>query len=214
MPSDLKCPHCDLRVSIGGYHYHHFGTGYGGRMLMPCSACGTQHAIEFAMPSQGPEFHEVQKVVVDSFPHSALNPLVAKLRDEATPKPPLPAALAKVRHVPFTLVEAVPQARAEAIVDELSGMGVAAHRETIGRERNLLHGPQRTDRLLYREKPQHGEAQSDWLACSEPIPSDTSTLHCQACGSAGTLLEKPADDAFRCPVCKTAHMTDAGHWVT
>ncbi|BET65440.1 hypothetical protein ASA1KI_03580 [Opitutales bacterium ASA1] len=46
MPTDYECPNCRLAFSVGWYHYHGVGTGYGARTLLVCSSCGIQHSIE------------------------------------------------------------------------------------------------------------------------------------------------------------------------
>lgn len=46
MPSDYECPQCHLGFSVGWFHYHRHESGYGGRTLLVCTACGVQHSIE------------------------------------------------------------------------------------------------------------------------------------------------------------------------
>ena len=83
MPSDFKCPTCELRFSTGSYHYHSFESGFIGRQLMVCTACGTQHAVEFAMEDRGPEFHPVYQVIVEAAPSPAPLKLVRELRRQS-----------------------------------------------------------------------------------------------------------------------------------
>jgi hypothetical protein len=56
MPTTFVCNDCALRFSSGWYHYHRFDSGYCGRTLLVCTECGTQHALEWALPNRGPPF--------------------------------------------------------------------------------------------------------------------------------------------------------------
>ncbi|WGT63680.1 hypothetical protein [Variovorax paradoxus] len=212
MPTDLKCPSCDLRVSIGGY-FTSPKDGFSGRSLVPCGACGTQHAIKHGIRGSGPEYIDIQKVVVDSCPLGALDRVVVRIQKFRKPKATLPEALAIARNAPFTLVESTSAGQALQIVEDLEKIEIQSHQETIGRERNPLFGPPQSDRIAYHARPQHGDVVLPWLETDEPVPADVSAMRCMACGSLGTLL-RTAPSALCCPACRKANLAEAGFWLT
>ncbi len=212
MPTDLTCPSCDLRVSIGGYFTNH-KDGFSGRSLVPCGACGTQHAIKHGIRDSGPEYFDVQKIIVDSFPPDALDRVVVRVQKFRKPKTTLPEALAIARDVPFTLVESTSASQALQIVEDLEKIEIQSHRETIGRERNPLFGLSQADRIAYHARPQHGDMVLPWLETEEPVPAEVSAMRCMACGCVGTLLRTPPA-ALCCPACGRANLAEAGFWLT
>jgi len=212
MPTDLTCPSCDLRVSIGGYFTNH-KDGFSGRSLVPCGACGTQHAIKHGIRDSGPEYFDVQKIIVDSFPPDALDRVVVRVQKFRKPKTTLPEALAIARDVPFTLVESTSASQALQITEDLEKIEIQSHRETIGRERNPLFGLAQADRIAYHARPQHGDVVLPWLETEEPVPAEVSAMRCMACGRVGTLLRTPPAALF-CPACGRANLAEAGFWLT
>lgn len=212
MPTDLKCPSCDLRVSVGGY-FTSRKDGFSGRSLVPCGACGTQHAIKHGIRDSGPEYLDIQKVVVDSFPLGVLDRIVVRIQKFRKPKPTLPEALAIARGAPFTLVESTSDSQALQIAEDLEKIEIQSHRETIGRERNPLFGLARADRIAYHARPQHGDVVPPWLESEEPVLADVSAMRCMACGCLGTLLRTPPA-ALCCPACGRENLAEAGFWLT
>lgn len=127
MPTDFKCRACDLRFSVGSYHYHRLESGYGGRRLLACANCGTQHAVELALPDGGPEFHVVQRLIVQSLPESATQKVLQWLRRDSKQSLKHEEALAVLRRPPFILIEATWEERATKIREELEALGVELH---------------------------------------------------------------------------------------
>ena len=54
MPGDFFCESCKLGFSVGWFHYHGDGEGYGAETLLVCSACGTTHMIQHPTPIKVP----------------------------------------------------------------------------------------------------------------------------------------------------------------
>jgi hypothetical protein len=212
MPTDLKCPSCDLRVSIGGY-FTSPNDGFSGRSLVPCGACGTQHSIKHGIRDSGPEYFDIQKIIVDSFPLGSLDRVVVRIQKFRKPKVTLPEALAIARNAPFTLVESISTSQAIQIVEDLEKVKIQSHRETVGRKRNPLFGLAQADRLAYRARPQHGDVELPWLETEETVPAEVSAMRCMACGCFGTLLLTPPA-ALCCPACGRENLVEAGFWLT
>jgi len=212
MPTDLKCPHCDLRVSIGGYFIKP-GKGFSGATLVPCGACGTQHVVKHGIRDSGPEYFDIQKVVVDSFEPSGLDRVVVRIQKFHKPRPALRDALAIARSAPFTLVESLSADQASKLVEELKRIDVRAHRETTGQARNPFFGLSQPNNIEYHAQPQHGDAPPPWLEASEPASAEVSTMRCMVCHSSGTMVQTvPA--VLACPSCGQANMVEIGYWLT
>lgn len=212
MPTDLKCPRCDLLISIGGY-FVESNKGFSRATLVPCGACGTQHVVRHGIRDRGPEHFDIQKVVVDSFDPNALDRVVIRIQKFHKPRPALPDALAIARSAPFTLLESLTPDGASNLVEELRLIGIQAHRETTGRARNPFFGLSQSDIIECHARPQHGDAPVPWLEVDEPAPAELSAMRCVVCHSSGTMIETvPA--VLTCPSCRRANMVDIGCWLT
>lgn len=118
MPIDLKCNDCDLRLSVGWYHYHGIHDGYTGRTLLACRACGEQHAIEHAMRDRGPKTYPLLKVSVESASSEARSVIARRwLRKQRNIS--YNEALEAVRSLPLVLCERTGLHIVEAIRKEL-----------------------------------------------------------------------------------------------
>jgi len=212
MPTDLKCPHCDLRVSIGGYFIEP-RKGFIGATLVPCGACGTQHLIKHGIRDSGPEHFDIQKVVIDSFDPSALNRVVVRIQKFHKPRPTLPDALAIARTAPFTLLESLTPDGASRLVEELELLDICAHRETTGQAPNPFFGLSQPDRIEYHAQPQHGDALLPWLEATEPAPAEVAAMCCMVCRSSGTMVQA-VPVVLVCPSCEQANMVEMGYWLT
>lgn len=212
MPTDLRCPHCDLLVSIGGY-FTEPSKGFSGATLLPCGACGTQHVVRHGIRDNRPQHFDIQKIVVDSYDPSALDRVVVRIQKFHKPRPSLPDALAIARATPFTLLESLTPDGASNLVEELKQIGVQAHRETTGRTQNPFFGLSQSDIIEYHAGPQHGDAPVPWLEADEPAPAELSAMRCMVCHSSGTIIETvPA--VLACPSCRQANLVDIGFWLT
>jgi len=212
MATDYRCPGCDLRFSTGRYHYHRIETGYGGRALLACTACGTQHAIELALPNRGPEFYTVQRLVVESVPAVALSRVAQWLRRDQKQPMGLESALEIARNPPFALFEFTWEERAAKVEVELQSLGVGLRRETIEQRKNPSFGPLQQDRVLYHSEPRYGEQRLEWLLDEQPI-SELRSLQCHHCLEVGALVEefpKPS----QCPACRSADLVIDSTWMT
>ena len=212
MPTDFRCPECDLRFSVGRYHYHNFVSGYGGRALLACMSCGTQHAIELALPSFGPEFYVIHRLIVESLPKSAIQQVLRWLRREQSKPLRLDEALAVVRHPPFTLVAATREERALEIRGELEPLGVVVRSEFVERQANPSFGPVQLDRVLFHSSPLRGDQQSEWLVGDESV-AGIESLHCKHCGRTGTIREEFAAGS-PCPACEVGSLKAEAFWIT
>jgi hypothetical protein len=212
MATDYRCPGCDLRFSTGRYHYHRIETGYGGRALLACSACGTQHAIELALPSRGPEFYAVQRLVVDSVPETALSRVAQWLRKNQKQPMGLESALQIARNPPFTLFEFTWEERAAKVESELQSLGVRLRRETVEHRPNPSYGPLQHDRLLYHSEPRFGEQRPEWLPSDQSV-SNLASLECHHCHAFGALVEE-SPKSRQCPACRSATLVIDSTWMT
>jgi hypothetical protein len=212
MATDYRCPGCDLRFSTGRYHYHRIETGYGGRALLACSACGTQHAIELALPNRGPEFYAVQRLVVESVPDVALSRVAQWLRREQKQPIGLEAALAIARNPPFTLFESTWEERAAKVEGELKSLGARLRRETVEHRPNPTFGPLQQDRLLYHSEPRYGGQRPEWLTSGQAI-SELRSLQCHHCHAVGALVEE-FPEPRECPACRSANLVVDSTWMT
>jgi len=210
--TDCKCPGCDLRISTGSYHYHRIETGYGGRTLLACSACGTQHAVELALPSRGPEFYLVQRLVVDAVPEAAMSRVVQWLRKDQKQVMALSTALQIVRSPPFTLLGSTWEERAIKVQDELQSLGVSLRRETVEQRRNPTFGPLQQDRLLHHAAPRYGDQRPEWLVSDQPV-AELKSLQCHHCSAAGMLV-KDFPEPQECPACRSADLVIESTWMT
>jgi len=129
MATDYRCPGCDLRFSTRRYHYHRIETGYGGRALLACSARGTQHAIELALPNRGSEFYTDQRLIVETVPAVALSRVAQWLRRDQKQPMGLESALEIARNPPFALFESTWEERAAKAKGELQSLGVRLRRK-------------------------------------------------------------------------------------
>jgi len=212
MPTDLKCPHCDLRISVGGF-FTGLRDGFSGATLTPCGACGTQHLVRHGLRSVGPEHLEIQRVVVDSFEPSALHRVVVRVQKLHKPKPSLSEALAIARNVPFTLVESITVEQALKLIAELRQISVQARAETTDRTSNPFFGLAQPDRIEYHPRPQHGDNSLPWLVAAEAAPKEAENMRCMVCQSEGVMIQT-VQDALTCPACRQANLTDIGYWLT
>ena len=199
MPTDLKCPHCDLRVSIGGYFIKP-GKGFSGATLVPCGACGTQHVVKHGIRDNGPEYFDIQKVVVDSFEPSGLDRVVVRIQKFHKPRPALRDALAIARSAPFTLVESLSADQASKLVEELKRIDVRAHRDHGPGAEPVLWSVAAEQHRVSRPAPARG-CPTPWLEKSEPASAEVSTMRCMVCHSSGTMVQTvPA--VLACPSCR------------
>lgn len=199
-------------MSAGRYHYHRIETGYGGRTLLACSACGTQHAVELALPNRGPEFHSVQRLVVDSVPEAAMSRVVQWLRKNQKQDMALSTALQIVRSPPFTLLGSTWEERATKVQGELQSLGVCLRRETVEQRRNPTFGPLQQDRLLYLAAPRYGEQRPEWLVSDQPV-SEIALLQCHHCSASGMLVND-FPDPTQCPACRSSDLIIESTWMT
>ena len=210
MPTDLKCPHCDLRISVGAFHTGR--DGFVGGTLTPCGACGTQHVVKRGLRG-GPEQVEIQRVVVESFEPSAFDRTVVRVQQFHKPKPSLSEAIEIVRNLPFTMAESLPVEQALKLTVDLRQLGIQAHAETTGWEKNRLFGMGRPDRVEYQPQPQHGDAPLPWLVASEAAPEKRAAMTCMVCRSKGMMV-RAVSDAMVCPACRQANLTETGYWLS
>ena len=211
MPTDYKCHQCALHFSVGRYHYHRIDSGFGGRVLLACEACGTQHAIERALPDRGPEFYAVHSLIVESLPASATQKVLQWLRRERRALK-LDEAMAVVRQPPFTLIAATWEERALKIRKELEPLGVVVRCEFVEDRKNPNFGPLQHDRVLYHSMPRRGDQQPEWLVAGQAA-GDFESLPCQHCGAVGTLLEDFLSESS-CPSCRGGQLQAESSWIT
>lgn len=212
MVTDYGCPGCNLRLSTGRYHYHRIETGYGGRVLLACSACGTQHALELALPNRGPEFYLVQRLVVESVPDVAMSRVVQLLRKDQKQVMALASALQIARSPPFTLFESTWEERATKVQGELQSLGVRLRCETVEQRRNPTFGPLQQDRLLCHAAPRYGEERPEWLVSDQPV-SEIALLQCHHCSAPGAVV-KDFMEPQQCPACRSANLVIESTWMT
>lgn len=165
------------------------------------------------MRDRDPEHVDIQKIVVDSFPPSALDRIVVRIQKFRKPTPTLSEALVIARSVPFTLVESTSSGQALQIVKDLEKIEVQSHPETSGQKKNPFFGQTQSDRVEYHACRQHGDVALPWIEVEGVAPADISEIRCMACGGLGTLLQTPPA-VLCCPACRQADLVDAGFWVT
>lgn len=229
MPQDFRCNQCELRFSLGPFHYHQVNTGYGGMLLLVCTSCGTQHGLESALRDRGPEFYEIQKVVVEHVP-SPVPPILVKWVRSKKPHFSLADALACARCPPFVLEERMYAEPAARVRDELAALSVVARVELIERERNPIFGPLCASRLCAATGPSTAEHLHSPMPRMQEIAADQDrvggtfqSLTCLHCGTQGTLIWRTGSEeddvaqeseAMPCPRCKTNELLTEGGWIT
>lgn len=227
MPQDLRCGQCALKFSLGGFHHHRLASGYGGMRLMVCTACGTQHGLQVALRDRGPEFYEIQRVIVEHVPQPVPPVLVSWIRNKR--KLSLADALALARNPPFVLDERTSGQLVERTLDELARAHISARTEVVELERNPIFGPLRVDRLLAADGPSEAERHASPMnreqaldGSSDDARRDDHLLSCLHCHSQGTLISeagfddqlKRKNDTVPCPRCKAAALVAESFWIT
>lgn len=212
MPTDYRCPTCELRFSVGRYHYHSFDSGYCGRSLVVCRACGTQHAIELALDDRGSEMNEVYQIIVDSVSEAGRRELIQRLRRRQS------RSLADARELidrgPFVLVSELTKAQATKLREDLSAAGVVARAEIVEMRPNPWFGPVQRDRLMHQAAPRFAESSSEWVTCSvEIVKGELTGVQCQACRQVSVLTDAIESDAC-CPACRRGTVTIYREWIT
>jgi hypothetical protein len=210
MPTDFRCQHCNLRFSVGPYHYHLVESGYAWCCLMVCKSCGTQHGLEFALRDRGPEFHSNFKITVTAVPEAARNPLAHWLR--RTSNKSLQKALELVRNPPVVIDASAPQHHVDAIRAQIEPMGVTLLVEEVERYPNQIFGPLLQDRLRYAVGPQYVDNRGEWLAHSLEEDTLRDALICQHCGSRGVLVAE-FEKSERCPACNAVGVIAEAEWI-
>jgi uncharacterized protein YbaR (Trm112 family) len=217
MPTDFVCKRCELRFSAGWYHHPDFRSGYGSRTLLVCAECGTQHAIEWAVPDRGPPFYTLHRLIVESVPADAVGTVCRLLRRRRDVK--LADALTIARNPPFVLLEQEIEARIAEIRDELAGLGVSTRTELVERSANPSFGPIQAHRLLYHVSPTFGKTKQEWvvldgaIAQTEESQALRQSLICQHCHAQGTL-DSDIEETFACPSCKEQQLLVESEWIT
>ena len=211
MPSDLKCTACDLRLSVGGYHYHGNPDGYTGRTLLACRCCGAQHALEHATRDRGPETYPMLRLTVQSASAEARAILARRWLRKAR-NLSYSEALEAARNLPVVLYEEADAHVVEAVRRELEPLGASLVVEVVGKKPNLLHGPVQTDRLLFTPNRQFGEGREAWTVSQSAI-ADVAAMCCVLCGSAGALVSE-VEPEEPCPSCKQGSLALLAAWIT
>jgi hypothetical protein len=211
MPSEFKCSACDLRLSVGWYHYHRIQDGYSGRTLLACRACGGQHAVEHAMRDRGPKSYPLLKVTVQSASTEAKNIIARRwLRKERSMS--YNEALEAVRNLPLVLHERTHLHVVAAVQKELEPLGVQLTVEVVGELPNTSYGPIRADRLLFSPERQCGERRQEWTI-GPNITQDLEQICCSLCGGAGSLTAE-IGPAAPCPSCDQGQLALVSQWIT
>lgn len=209
MPTDLKCPNCDLRISVGTFHTAR--DGFIAVTLIPCGVCGTQHKVRHGRLG-GPDQLEIQRVIVESFEPSAFDRTVVRVQKFHKPKPSLSQALEVVRNLPFTLVESLLASSALKLTADLKQVGIQARAETTGNAPNPFSDMVRS-RIEYQPHPQHGDAPLPWLVATEAVPDNGVAMTCMVCLSKGSMI-RGAIEALVCPACKKENLIEVRYWLT
>lgn len=145
MVIDFHCSDCDLKFSVGGFHYHCFNTGYGGIRLLVCQACGTQHQLECALRDRGPESYVKYRVTAQAVPFGVMTKLAQWLRRRC--QIGVAEALSLVRQPSPVLSPSAWPHEAEAIRKELKPWGIVVDLQECERLPNPMFGPLLQDRL-------------------------------------------------------------------
>jgi len=145
MPTDYACKTCDLRFSVGWFHYHLFETGYGSETLLVCTACGTQHSIQIALRNRGPEFHELHDVELTHVPKNDRLFALRLIRDNCTCAPN--EAIALLDHLPVCLAERVHPYQVQEWIKRVSKTAIVLNFPVVERKPNESYGPVLQDRL-------------------------------------------------------------------
>lgn len=219
MPTDYKCTHCMLRFSTGPYHYHCFDSGYSGRCLLVCSACGTQHALEAALRNRGSEYDYFYSLTVESLPATARQKVIQILR-AANKELTLAGTLELVRHPPFLLYPCVSEPVVERLKSGLLALDVSFRTEVVKQESNSMFGPLLCDLLHYFPGPQYSATAEKMLVSKDVLRLEKEGehtfqyLHCQHCNIKGSLVYDLPQGATRCPACKSDSLIVEQFWVT
>lgn len=219
MPSDYQCNACNLRFSIGWFHYHVFGSGYGSSTLIVCSKCGAQHSVEHGISDRGPEFRYLCNVVITRVDPKRKLQAMQMVRNQ------LRLGLAEVKqaleNVPLVLATEISESDVPKWRVKLGQVGLEADFPRTRQVPNLLYGPQKKDRMLCAMKPSHTIDSQEMrpVATQGPYSGPTSAFvvgnqNCAACGTTHSLLATWPENEQVCPNCKSASLVCTGHWIT
>jgi hypothetical protein len=178
---------------------------------MACSACGTQHAVEFALDDRGSEFIPVYRFTVNSVSEAGRQEVIQQIRRHHG------LSLSEARELtyrcPFVLFPEATDTQATKLRDKLTAAGVVTNVEITEMRRNPRFGPIQKNRLLYHAAPRFSAKRPEWLISPADIPPDMTSevLQCQACGKFGLVEEL---EATRCPACRQVSMTIESQWIT
>lgn len=225
MPTDYTCEGCNVRFSVGWYHYHSFSTGYGAATLTVCSRCGTPHCIEHAVEATiFPEYDSFCDVVIKEIPPAARLEVMGKLRE--TLRLSLDEAKRVVNAPPIALGHDVGRYQVLEIKTAYEAIkGIKVHAEEIRREPNPHHAPQQQDRLLMIALgPDEGVVMRNLSGTRKEMKIagpregicgefDLRLQACGHCSTAGSLLGAQDSVFTACPRCH-APIKETGGWVT
>jgi hypothetical protein len=211
MPVDFKCGACDLRLSVGWYHYHGMHDGYSGRTLLVCRACGGQHAIEHAVRDRGPKSYPLLKLSVLAATSEARIILARRWLRKARGIS-YNEALEAAQTLPLVLHDRTHSHVVEAVRRELQPLGAELAIEVVGEQPNSNYGPIQVDRLLFTSECQFGELRQPWTV-GEEVAQEVEKMRCALCHEAGSLTQE-IESASPCPACKRNSLTQVSSWIT
>ncbi len=221
MPVLYECRSCNLRFTVGWFHYHTFNTGYCAKTLMVCTACGTQYAVEIACPDRGRATFHIHNVVIETYEPRQRVAIMKFLRKYQHLS--LQQARETVEHLPITVAHDVPEWDIAQWQERSRLLDVTLAFPVIRTEPNPRYGPLMQDRLFGKQNPVFSEAQ-DLAEEYHIIPTPSSqTLSrteilldnhvCQYCHTQGCFHDElhPPDG---CPHCQQSTLVEKGGWVT
>jgi ribosomal protein L7/L12 len=217
MPSDFHCNHCDLRFSVGWFHYHDFRSGYGAQTLLVCTQCGVQHSLEIALEDRGPEFREKFDVELTAFPRADRFEALRLVRRHIRCTNLEAGRL--VDDLPLRLAEKLWPHERDVVAKSVESTGIVLTFTVAERIPNEGYGPLQADRLLVAKQPRSADDESPFTEIPLTVPRredgsiDLARQQCGACLAVGTLTHE-FESFAPCPTCKHPELERTGAWIT
>jgi hypothetical protein len=214
MVSDFECKACEIKFSVGPYHYHNFESGFVGKCLFVCRSCGGQHAIEISLTASTNEFDNVYEVIVQDYTQKGKKYLLLEARKHDQRS--IAEALALVNNTPFTLSKELTEKGAKQAVNRLHNRGVFAESKVYEKRKNPFFGIDKRDRFLHKERAGNGSWHEIHVnhSCYKGQRIIVDLLDCSECLSSGSLTSKWDEADSSCPSCKESKLFLTGSWLT
>lgn len=217
MPQDFRCTNCELRFSVGWFHYHCFSSGYGAQTLLVCTCCGLQHALEIATHDRGPEFYEKFDVELTSTSKSDRFEALRLIRRHLQCTNLEAGKL--VDNLPLPLAVDLWSHECDVIRKSVGSTGISLTFTVAERIPNDGFGPLMQDRMLAAAQTQRTDERRPMEEISVTAPLledgaiDLEKQACSGCSQVGTLAHRFELPAV-CPSCRLATIEDTGFWIT